>query len=785
MTLLMIGFGISGMPELAADIGIVHGATLALFYAFSGNVRSMVLNRDKAISIASILVGRLLLVLPLSVISFYLVVSASSVEIILAIILVARRAFEWLSEVYLSDIELSNNEAMSNNYIIVQAILLTLTFIAGLNSSVYFMYMLGVWALSPLVYCVRYILKNTYVKLTMSETWLQLVPHIGSTAIIGITVYIFRLLIILFTNKAMAGDLFTAFAIGGLLGSVFANGIGPAIAKHESDSKKGYLPSFLKLSLAVVFLLAIGLLTVSILLPDGLLQLTGKSSSFWLATSLSLVGGVIMVFAQRIRFRCLQHDTDHDLFGPDVLINLLIVLLIPFIFYTVGPNGLVILYLGSAIINLLFYMSSYREYGKSNRAHFLGINVSSWKVIISFLLLFPIFIQISSGIFVSDLIDYKSSGLLRTLPLPIAIGACFYGILLLGRYRKAYKGSVLIFISFIAMVTAILLGDLSSDEDVRFRFLLLLQYILPMFGLILGEMYGNDSDAEYSKGFLYVLIILVPAQLFLTFSADSIRLITNVYYFSVYQNYQYVVVVLVSAYLISFATLLENNRYRLLLLTLWPLLGLYVIAVLSKLAIILFLSASILMLVYKFRAFRGGIGVLVFVIPIIYISTFNEKNLIYDSLNYITGAAGKSLVEIDSIAQRLDYWSFYFNGIIEGAKEFLVGHDKILNRGSYPSAHNYYLGFWYNFGLLSLVPVLLLILFTLIRIIKGRKDILGSFEILVLVSVVMFLLFFDNFFKVGLRQPYSGIFSFFVWGLLLAKLSTLRTNKFIPDERML
>ncbi len=36
--------------------------------------------------------------------------------------------------------------------------------------------------------------------------------------------------------------------------------------------------------------------------------------------------------------------------------------------------------------------------------------------------------------------------------------------------------------------------------------------------------------------------------------------------------------------------------------------------------------------------------------------------------------------------------------------------------------------------------------------------------------VVIFLIVFDNMVKVGLRQPYPGIFTFFMWGILSMKL---------------
>jgi hypothetical protein len=48
---------------------------------------------------------------------------------------------------------------------------------------------------------------------------------------------------------------------------------------------------------------------------------------------------------------------------------------------------------------------------------------------------------------------------------------------------------------------------------------------------------------------------------------------------------------------------------------------------------------------------------------------------------------------------------------------------------------------------------------------------LASPSLLGLALVVLFILFVDNSLKVGLRQPYPGIISFFLWGVLLSRLS--------------
>ncbi|MGH8766243.1 MAG: glycosyltransferase family 2 protein, partial [Burkholderiales bacterium] len=65
MTALLVCAGLSGRSELAAEIGIAQAATLATFFAFSGNARNLILSERTEISARSILAARLALLLPL------------------------------------------------------------------------------------------------------------------------------------------------------------------------------------------------------------------------------------------------------------------------------------------------------------------------------------------------------------------------------------------------------------------------------------------------------------------------------------------------------------------------------------------------------------------------------------------------------------------------------------------------------------------------------------------------------------------------------------------------
>ena len=121
MTGFMIVLGLLGESSLAADFGIVQGATLALFYSFSANARSVILKASSNISLRSFLISRIFLLVPLGFISFYLSVWLAGVNELLALCLIIRRAVEWISELHLSEIERQGNRKFAARFFVLQS----------------------------------------------------------------------------------------------------------------------------------------------------------------------------------------------------------------------------------------------------------------------------------------------------------------------------------------------------------------------------------------------------------------------------------------------------------------------------------------------------------------------------------------------------------------------------------------------------------------------------------------------------------------------------------------
>ena len=782
MTGLMIVLGLAGHSEAAADVGIVHGVTVALLFAFSSNARPIILNRATRIKTESILWTRLLLLVPLGVVAFVLSTNLVEVEASLAGALVLRRCVEWIAEIYVCDMELRKDAKRAVLFLLLQIVFMSAVLTWELTDLPMRLLVMFAWATSPLWIRGHLLLGRFSVRSILIEGGVQLLPHFGSTAVIGISTYVFRLMIFVLVGKSTAGDLYTAFAIGGLLGSVFAQAVGPTLVLDEAREAVLRFPSYLK---GVMGMMALGggaLFLWGKTIPDQF-QWAGKSGFFWTAVGLSLLGGVVMILAQRTRLRLLQHHQDKDVYGPDVLINILIVASVPYLFHLIGKGALPFLYLLSSSLGLVFY-------GAAKGMSSVTEKLPSWdvpvKTAIALLLLFPIFIQLSGTIFVNRSYNFDSAGSLLLLPIPISVLACYGGILLLGSFEKAHLALTVIFLTFVLVFASSATFSFDRRTHEQAKLILMIQYVLPMFGLVLGQQFFSKDDAKtlIAKTGLSVLTVLVPVQLGFTWLYGFVILSPYLFLFSVYQHLQYVPMIFTAIYIFALFALWDVQRYRVALVLLGALMGIYIAASLSILCV-----GALLLGVLGFAAYKmiyGSNSIKLLVLPALVIGCLvSYIPIMTSSRAFDEKLAAVSVDSLDvtvprNVAERIDYWKFYAREVLEDPVTLAFGHATPPDRRQYPSAHNYYLDFAYNFGVIALLPLLGLIVFTLITAFKNWKVVAAAPSLLGLASIVMYIVLVDNSFKVGMRQPYSGILTFFLWGGLLSEMSRISTSNGSP-----
>ena len=112
---------------------------------------------------------------------------------------------------------------------------------------------------------------------------------------------------------------------------------------------------------------------------------------------------------------------------------------------------------------------------------------------------------------------------------------------------------------------------------------------------------------------------------------------------------------------------------------------------------------------------------------------------------------------------------------MESPEVFIFGHASRPDRNRYPSAHNYYLDLVYNFGLISLLPFMYLVYLSIKSVGYAVVNSSDRPSLIMLVVLMFFFIFIDNFLKVGFSQPYPGMMMFFFWGILFARVSVFRS----------
>lgn len=814
MTGLLVVAGLLGNSNLAAEIGIVQAAALALFFAFSGNARSVIFQSADTSVLRALLVSRLILVVPLGLLAFYFGSIVGGVPAAISAVLVIRKCVEWIGEIHLCDIERRGQLTQARIHLALQAVLLAFVVLGIVSDSALLFPALIAWASAPILFSAAFIVRTLQVSGTPSTVALFLLPHLGSSAVTGIGVYVFRLTIALLVGKSDAGLLFTGFALGSLLGSVFTYGFGPSMALSEHQSGRFGMPLALKQILTATAAIGVAI-TVVVSLPTFSHGLSTEHLLVWKTLGVSLIGSVVMVFAQRQRLRDLQHGTQEDVFAPDVLVNIIIVIFIPTIFFVFGLHGLSWLYLFNALVAFVFYwMMDAQRASKilADRQKNLA------RTVIAFFLIAPIFVTLDSGLFRSAEFLYDSGGALAKLPIPLSVFACYIGIALMGNYRRANLGLAVIFGTFVLMVMSTVATASGGQSVERDKLFLLLQFLLPMFALALGMMFENHDKNRrcFEKTALVLIALLVPIQLLATWMQGRVFLTPYLYYFSVYQHLQYVPMIFASVYVLALFTLWNERGWNWLLVAVTPIIGIYVTASGSMSALGIGIIGTVTfclrhILVERNRRTLRVVGF----IPVLFVGSvlaFNAR-VSFEAVNsglwkfsrsaattdqQASDASGHSIQQAalplnvgkwgmyseklsdtgaSNFVQRFTIWQYYASVITKDAASFFIGQSQPPERIQWRSAHNYYLDFAYNFGVLALIPALALIALTLSHVFVQRLEIIATPALFGLTLVVLILLLVENSTKVGMRMPYSGIVTFFLWGLLLSRLETFRWKR--------
>lgn len=404
-------------------------------------------------------------------------------------------------------------------------------------------------------------------------------------------------------------------------------------------------------------------------------------------------------------------------------------------------------------------------------------NRNVWLWCIGLGILFPLFFQLDGGIYrdLNAIID--SHGVLTKLPLPVSILVCLAALVFLpsDKRRAGVAAAMIVGTVFVSLLSFWLAAD-GSTSPLR-KLIVTLQILLPMIGLLLGQLV-DDKDKVIARAFLVVLSVVVPWQLLATWMQGGLILTHYLYAFSIYSHFQYVTLILVCAFAYSLTSLWEE--YRVWLCVMAVLMFVYVTASLSFLTIFAYLALAAVFggrELWRYRANpRGRIAALALIALIVlgafaYFGKMDGQRASVEGEHGLFHGKFKSVLQGKiplNVQERFGDWKLFGKGILETPKTILVGHPEPMPREIRASPHNWYIDTVYTFGLVALLPILAMIAYTAYLCWKQRKTL--SAETWWLLAIVFYLVIIDSNFKVTLRQPYPGIFAYFLWGVLLSRL---------------
>jgi hypothetical protein len=773
MTALLVILGVAGYPELAVSIGLVQGATLATFYVFSANARNLILADSGEMAASRLLQMRLLLLLPLAGIAYFLSVAIGEVAAPLALVLILRRASEWIGELGLSQHERLDQQSFAQRAVFGEAVgfllclVLSMGFGADLASSAI------PWAFAPLISVFR---ARLSLRASRLFTIHSVFPHVGSTAIIGISVYVFRISVALLAGKIVAGELFTAFAIGGIIPTIFGQALAPTLLRRFGPSvmQSGWLAAFPAAMLAV----AGGVVMLAIAEPAWLVD-AGRSSTFWLATGLSIAGGAIMMVAVLLRAH-LIHSDDKEVFGPDMLANILLVASTPLIYFTLGAKSLAGLYMLSACLNLVYM------WGAAARKRIDGPCLRRILLALGLLLVAPVFFQLEGNLFRDPAMLFDTGGQLLSLPIPVSVLALFGGIAILGNYTAAKRSLAVVFFTMLLFVASVLRieGGYSAQEGGKL--VLLAQFLFPIFGLVLGEMFGAVARGPiFERAALSLLLLILPAQLAATWLAGHTDARPLVFIFSIYQHLQYFpAIVAALATMASLALWSRSGSMRIAIGFMIPIALLHLVASASINAIAGAATGMAALMIFHWRdaRFRWHLSAALaaaLLAAAAYVALFNTDNSAgyrHSEPRVAEASAASWSVSAADGSSRAEQWRVFADGIVASPGAFLFGHAVRPDRNLHPNAHNYWLDAVYSFGMLAILPLIALLAMTARLVWKQRSRVLSDPVLLGTTMAAGYLALVESMFNIGMRQPYPGIITFFILGLLISRLGSGKTS---------
>ena len=361
-TFILITSSFFGNYELTAELGILIGINIIFTQIFSSNARSLIISKKTPISVQSFILFRILISVFILIINFlilkYYEFFYENLLFQISILIV----LQWSNELILTYFEIKNKKKQIYFYLFFKVFFLIVIILNFIFLQEFFYTFLAFNFLLCLFF-FNYFLKISKNKLFRINIIKLLVNSLSTLSFfssfsISFSNLIWRLFIIMFCGKILAGIYFAGFAIGSLPGTFFNNSFGPSMIKKNLQFKK-----IIKL-LNYFFIILITCLAIYVTKIYKNIFVNNFDTQI-ACTFLSLLGSFFMVKGLYLRQYLIQKTKNQSrIFKTDIIYSIFIVLIVPFLFLIGGFKFIIFSFLISSIISCIIYGITFKLYLK-------------------------------------------------------------------------------------------------------------------------------------------------------------------------------------------------------------------------------------------------------------------------------------------------------------------------------------------------------------------------------------------------------------------------------------
>ena len=347
---------------MTAELGILIGINIIFTQIFSSNARSLVISQKTDIPLQSFVIFRISISFIILILNFIIINYYNFIYINLLFQLSLLIILQWLNELILTYFEIHKKNKEIYFYLFLKLIFLSLIIINFIFvQKLFFTFIIFnfIFFLFFLKFFLK-IYKKTHHKINVFKLMRNSLSSLSffSSFSISFANLLWRIFIIIFCGKIIAGIYFAGFAIGSLPGTFFNNTFGPSIIRKNYDFKK------IKKLFSIIFSITMFCLFFYIARIYENIFVENFDTQL-ICTFFSLVGSIFMIKGLYFRQYLIQKTRyQSEVFKIDILYSILIVSIVPILFF-IGEFKLIILsFLISSIISNVTYGLAYQFFSK-------------------------------------------------------------------------------------------------------------------------------------------------------------------------------------------------------------------------------------------------------------------------------------------------------------------------------------------------------------------------------------------------------------------------------------